>query len=264
MPLLYHYCSGEIFKSIVETKSLWLTNIACQKDKMDGQLAKKKIIKPLVDSLLATNKGNRFIEELKNNLDQPLTYITCFSKNLNPKRLWEKYGDKNKGFAIAFDDAELGSWIDRGYPAHLIEDVSYDSAKITDVVRKIIEKAMRDSEQYNSEKTVLRAYAVACDLEKIGFKYKAAVYQPEEESRIIICNEDLPFKFPISGPEQRTINGIVKEHLKLSFPKIRDFIKEVWIGCKNPMDEGRVKGFLEKNESSSVAYKMPEVSRDKV
>ena len=107
--ILYHYCDMQVFKSIIENKSIRLTDITKSNDDME----KKWLIKQYQDYL--SNSAIRLTNnEVKNILlaeingieslyDLAKSYVFCMSEKGDDLSQWRGYGNDGCGIAIGFD-----------------------------------------------------------------------------------------------------------------------------------------------------------------
>lgn len=109
--MLYHYCSVEKFKNIIDSKVLWLSDLTKSNDTQEitrtfndlWQSVKQR----LLTSDLDINIVKQEIEVLDNQyaieilIDQP--YGSCFCLNGDVLQQWQEYGDRTKGIVMGFD-----------------------------------------------------------------------------------------------------------------------------------------------------------------
>lgn len=106
--LIHHYTSFESFKSIVETKQLWLTHYKKLADSTEFETA-AKLIDDEFDKKIRSSPNKKFFQLFKNSKAYylPNTYIACFAASSKNAHLWRQYGDNNHGVAIGFDYFDL-------------------------------------------------------------------------------------------------------------------------------------------------------------
>lgn len=120
---IYRYTKFEIFKEIVENKTLYFVNpFTMWPDNKEGFLhraAQKSVELTKIDNALVTNSGKkRIIEQLKNggiykeeNQDGILDWfgMRCqsWSKSGNDHKLWKEYSCNNCAVSIAVDTSKL-------------------------------------------------------------------------------------------------------------------------------------------------------------
>ena len=107
----YYYCSYEVFTSMLESKSIWLTNLTQSNDSQEvtqlynniwddikNRLKKSDLDQNTVD-LIITQFENARIPQL--HFDVP--FGCCMSYENDLVQQWREYGDKGKGLSIGFD-----------------------------------------------------------------------------------------------------------------------------------------------------------------
>lgn len=124
IPLLYHYCAADKFESIIESQTIWLTNIVKSNDREETVLIYKsiwpKIYKKIIkaaDLLDEENDVTKIKEQLEaldnffcilsNNENNKLfdsCLGVCLSKNRDLAQNWNEYGDRSRGVALGFSE----------------------------------------------------------------------------------------------------------------------------------------------------------------
>ena len=101
-PILYHYCSRETFKSILENRSFILSDASKSNDSKEGiwaqdilndLLEKKPFLKNIYEKSFL-----KMMEEIKE--EKIRNYILCFSEEADLSGQWRSYAEKGRGFAI--------------------------------------------------------------------------------------------------------------------------------------------------------------------
>ena len=128
--VMYHYCSTTAFVSIVESKTIWLSDFKTTNDNMEGRWADHLLSIP--DDL---PHRNDILSALS--LDRHVafcgpTYIRCFSLERDLLSQWHGYADNGQGVAIGVraDLVPNRPLLEIGVPYHDYEltavDVVYD------------------------------------------------------------------------------------------------------------------------------------------
>ena len=98
--LMYHYCSTRAFCEIVNSKTIWLSDLRATNDRMEGRWA---------DSLLSLPDGVPCIEKVRPVFSlerhwafRSATYVACFSLGHDLLSQWRGYADDGKGVAVGF------------------------------------------------------------------------------------------------------------------------------------------------------------------
>lgn len=197
--LLYHYTSFESFKSIINSRSLWLTDFMNSNDSEEVIRAFKNLwsdIKPNLEKIFENNdKALQTLEiadlQMKTEIQSVLTkesdmkpYGVCFSVNRDLSENWNEYGNHGKGIAIGFDNNLLkGINHEMPHPNALLQNaigwnqVYYQNKHMNDeffnLFKAIIEKG--DKSAWIIIRTTLKHYSAFI---------KNPSYKDEREVRI--------------------------------------------------------------------------------
>ncbi len=104
--LIYHYCSMEVFESIIKKKIFWLTNHSGMNDENEI-LWNKKLVSKAANELKKELSGTDvkylelFMKEFEN-IETKDHYLICFSNRKDIQNQWKMYADHDKGVAISF------------------------------------------------------------------------------------------------------------------------------------------------------------------
>lgn len=116
--LLYHYTSYKKLKAIVESKTLWLTDIINSNDAEEVLHTFDNLWKSIKPSLLSYFAGNdyalKMIEMADSQMETEIQSVTsslfdmkpfgvCFSINRDLAQNWNEYGDHTRGVALGFN-----------------------------------------------------------------------------------------------------------------------------------------------------------------
>jgi hypothetical protein len=109
--ILYHYCTEETLKKILNSGKLWATDILCVNDKKEIDYAFEVI------NRIAAGDSRYFF---KLNVGQSArevwrkigTHIACLSSTAEISSQWDKYAAAGTGCAVGFDRVELEKWCD--------------------------------------------------------------------------------------------------------------------------------------------------------
>ena len=156
MSSIYHYCTVESFKSILENKTIRLSDISKSNDPNEI----KFIYNEYIDWIIRKNKNSKnkniFKKLLKknksfsNDIKNVTFFVSCFSKKDDDLHMWNCYG--NKGVCIEFDREKLEEHIklfqfnngtkkpinqsDNKFNQLTMEDVVYCAEKTLDTIFK--------------------------------------------------------------------------------------------------------------------------------
>lgn len=277
-PKLYHYCSIDSFFAIIQSKSIWLSNVSQMNDSKENKIIENFF--PLMDSFFEKVKFKEWIEPFYFTFQkEPL--IFCLSENKDLLSQWRGYANDGKGISIGFDinkfklnkgtlssDAFFNFTIQRINKDKKIiaeeefdqnttfQKVIYNKLEQEKYLEKNFEKVKKLSEEENFFSDLLIPI-FSHNLARVSIILKNHSFEEEKEWRIIhvphenntqgkkIKNSDLS----ISELKFRVSNNVITNYKILDFSKIFDstLIPEIVIGPKCSVDEKILKAFLISN-----------------
>jgi hypothetical protein len=147
--VLWHYTTGEALVSIVETGTVYATQVSCLNDSTEVRYASKL----LADAFLEIQQGNTvaaeetaLIRDLVKGLAEGATpsshassvwFVACFSKQRDDLTQWRAYSVGENSYAIGFI---AGGFFGRG---SLVVRVNYDMEQHKQVVRDVAAATLR-------------------------------------------------------------------------------------------------------------------------
>ncbi|MCF7817203.1 MAG: DUF2971 domain-containing protein [Kiritimatiellales bacterium] len=105
--LLYHYCSGKAFESIVKSKSIWLSDLRNSNDAYEGIAMVKAIESLAYKEGLPLLERDEVIQTARTISDSSLHFGTCFTMHEDRLGQWRGYANWGKGVAIDFPSKVL-------------------------------------------------------------------------------------------------------------------------------------------------------------
>ena len=237
--LIYHYCSMETFKAILDSKSLWLSDSKFMNDKYEGRWIDKiveEVIKELNDKYTAKQllEYKKKYDALKNKNG----YMCCFSKASDKLSQWRGYADDASGVAIGFSREAIRLTSNFNFELALM-DVLYDKEEHMRLVKESIEH------------TIVDKYDIKQDKE-LAYFYKNPSFYEEEEVRILYIPEndmkELIFADPLEAEYYSLMSNNISK-IKYRKPKSRDnfFKKIIFNICKFICR-------IEKNDEKNIPY----------
>ncbi|RUU46714.1 DUF2971 domain-containing protein [Mesorhizobium sp. M6A.T.Ca.TU.002.02.2.1] len=136
-PVIFHYCSLEIFLSIVQYKSLRLSDINTMNDYSELHWAYDRFIEA-VNQVRAEYEDSYFdyLDKLISTAQlNTLPLLSCFSTDGDVLSQWRAYADDGMGVAVGFDSAIMETLAIRCAP------VTYDPALQVEFFRDLIAAA---------------------------------------------------------------------------------------------------------------------------
>lgn len=251
-PTLYHYCSAETFKCIIENKTLRASPLSSMNDSMEHNWLKKLAIEKLTKRYKASKplnilkseqqaKQTDFFQEAifqfrNQSVEDP--FAICFSSDGDVLSQWRAYADDGLGFAVGFKQASLS--FSFGFE---LKQVSYDPKKHEKIVDKLISNALAWLENDGSVETAARRLHV--EILDPSMICKNPKFSEELEWRVV--GEEIPIPDESGREITRTTPSVnsgfrVKDGL---FVQFHDFeienssITELVLGPKNPAQHNR-------------------------
>lgn len=261
--IIYHYCSANTFKLILESKKMFLSNVETMNDIMEGEWYKKVVYSEIVKYVKDSNDVNRVWAEICYNFVSK--YICCFSEDGDILSQWRAYADDGRGFAIGFSIDDMK--INRGMPWMNVSsdysigicNVIYDIDKQINIVKMHLDDIFNKKDALGAVK--LSQYATI---------FKNPAFQEEKEWRIIhtpiiTYNENDLFDIKVTGGVSDCNFRITKFGLSSYF--VWDFsklkaspIKEIVIGPQNMTKDYILRFFLSKLEIKNVNIRKSQAS----
>lgn len=216
---IYHYCSVETFMSIIENRSIRLSDLNKTNDYMEKKWANNLITEVLKEQLkkfgialdleknyMYNEKSENHLQYYKNTLkdelyDQNLILISCFSNQEDKLSQWRAYGQDGTGVAIGFNYNKIKMLSGRNeYNGKkiVVTKVIYDETEQKKKLGKVIERGILRMKNYHKIDHFTDDFNVYLDEEFDGFcevlmddirwvgcTIKNPAFSEEEEVRII-------------------------------------------------------------------------------
>lgn len=258
--IIYHYCSVEAFRAIIQNKVLWMSSVYNLNDYKEIHWIKDKITKKINESQTKENflKYKAFEELYIKQL--PNVFIASFSQGSDLLSQWRAYADDGFGVAIGFN-------LDYFKVNNLISanEVLYDEEKqekYIDEIFKPLDNISNDID-FTSKGFQLLVQELVRKINQLSAKSKNQLFEEEQEVRLIHNpiiiddkdNEKFIFKNNISDMKFRVAVGNLIPYFELSFSeKIGNTsaILEVVKGPKNKFIDKELKIFLSNNDFYKV------------
>lgn len=252
--MIYHYCDAAAFKSIVEHKQVWLSDITKLNDTSEYKVGFNLIQNILIEKGLENEDALKNIHPEKM-IDIFQILICCFSLDGDSGSQWRLYADDSKGLSIGFDERaiETNNMFNRYLENNLqpitsrvkIQKVNYDKLAFLEQARHIIDTVMGNG-------PALKHEMIALSLCRLCTIYKDSFFKDECEIRAIV--EIRNHNANSYNLDDRT--NVYQEHtiyhkLLTSFQDSHA-IKEVIIGANCQFTEVDVKGILQEHGLEEV------------
>ena len=191
--IVYHYATLESFLSIVESQSLYFTNLYYLNDRKEYKYGVEIISDTLKHQ--AHNETSESILKILNNVEKNLEsntnssrYVACFSKNGDLLSQWRAYSNQGKGISIGFKRDYLEYFDGAFLNCMNIEYREKFQKKIINEIIKIIIayfeniKTAIDWEGYNYEFLVSKS--IISFIEDFTSSFKDSSFDEEKEFRL--------------------------------------------------------------------------------
>ena len=260
--IIYHYCSVESFRAIIENKTLWLSSVYNLNDYKEIHWIKDKIFKKIKTSITKDNfiKYKNFEELYSNQL--PNVYIASFSEGSDLLSQWRAYANDGFGVAIGFNS-------DYFKENKLVQtsSVLYDEEeqeKQIDLILKPLDE-IDDNIDIDSLEFSKICKAIITDINNLSAKSKNELFKEEQEVRLIHNpkiiddkkNKKFIFEDNLSQMMFRSVCGNLIPYFELKFEEEKKIpaILEIIKGPKNKFINEEAKIFLSNNGFYSVDIK---------
>lgn len=207
--ILYHYCSVETLLSIIQNKTIWLSDASKTNDSSElkyifdfftttvdvilesygnkyNDLIKEKVRKIVTSTVYGLVYNNIRIAKYKK------SFICCFSEAKDLLSQWRAYANDGNGVAIGFSSAML---------KNIVCDESYDFIKVIyqeKIMKEFLNKAITNRLQYAIDSCICEKKGQIVDDEKLfvqvsmiivsiwqeGFVFKHSSFKEEREWRL--------------------------------------------------------------------------------
>lgn len=207
--VLYHYCSTDAFLSIIQNKSLWLSDAKKTNDSSELKYI-FEFFKSTIDEILKSY-GEKYSSEIKDTVRQiahstmygliyekaliakyKKSFICCFSEAKDLLSQWRAYGNDGNGVAIGFSSDML---------SHIVCDETYGFTKVIykeKIMKDFLNKALVNNLQWAMDSCIdemkdekVDAQALFAQVSMIivsiwqeGFVFKHSSFREEKEWRL--------------------------------------------------------------------------------
>lgn len=194
MKSLYHYCTVETLKAIIENKTLRLSDISKSNDSKEIDFLFDEYCKWVLTSKENQNNSPIYANSIKffkkEQLDSTTFLVLCFSRRKDDLHMWNCYG--NEGVSIEFDEDSLKNYFKNTVGVGINEELKN---KIIDLKSSPIKIELKDVKYYNNE-TILKYFedkelnSNVSDFSKIFYDSpfcKNMFFECEKEVRLVFA-----------------------------------------------------------------------------
>lgn len=257
--IVYHYCSLEAFKSIIENKCLWLCDIRKSNDSQEciyfDQIMSETIQQQIVNlqdkaepnstDLVNLKKIKESIETAQ--FEQIPIYVCSLSHDGDLLSQWRGYADDGYGIALGFDSNLIHDKYNTLVAYCLCGDVFYGSKEeIATQCVQCISDSISIVQRLNISSALFMVTASDIILRRPF--YKSNAFREENEFRIVLLRESPPqndFYFQFSERKYRITNHQLSSYYEFSFASVKDnFLREIHLGPKCNIQPDDIRMFL--------------------
>ena len=187
--IVYHYCSLEAFKSIIENKCLWLCDVEKSNDSTECQ-ALPSLIVHLIENHIPAPQDTmnhrtmldmersqilKYLSSQDDTSDQ-IVYSVSFCRHADKLSQWRGYADDATGLCIGFNASYFKQLEPYGYA---LKNINYNESDLTDTAYQYFK---RISNYLNGISFLsCNQYTTIEELEKISLCRDAILYDIKEE-----------------------------------------------------------------------------------
>jgi len=250
--VIYHYCSMEALLGIVQSRTIWMTNIFYLNDDEEHYHLRRMVLSLLEEEGEELSKWaerlTHYFDLLKEKVrPEGITnvYCTCFSEDWDSLSQWRAYADDGRGVAIGFDREYFSQLVAKMPNALEMANVTYDQEEQYRIVEAILGVQPNAGEIVVEKGTDLPrlfaeflAQATAAQISRAAARCKTRAFREEREVRVIYHGPLPPEIAEDVGPlKVRASQGLLIPYHALRLdPEAKPCpIREVAFGPRNMM-----------------------------
>lgn len=220
---IYHYCSVETLKSILENKSIWLSDL-CMSNDIEEDCLLSKALYLHGKKLNMPNVHRHYLDEARKATS---IFGICFSKNRDDFVLWSLYSNKT-GVCLAFDCDKITEYFK--------DNLENENNNFRAFFVKYVDADKDCKEIIPKEKITWEKQELYNDL---SCKFKSRHWEYENEYRMVfrcytkdVTGKKVSYKFLFGGQEieLKCNNENVQRKAHFEIPLDIDLIEEIIIG----------------------------------
>lgn len=270
--VLYYYCSTNVFLSVINNQTLWLSDVT----KSNDGLELSGYINLLLDALQKAMFKNssipydKVVTALKSKMWNYYCLAICFTDQDDVVSQWQAYGDDGKGFAIGMSVSALKQ-ICSTHPLFKLSDVVYFSNDRNDKsITKDIDEQIQalskicNSVEYDTKIDIDKAishWAGNVILTSAAF-HKLKCFCGERETRLCYLRyiyenqySELKPSSMLNNVRFRSTRTAIIPYLALDISEYKNIFSELVIGPCNTSDIGAIRLLLAKQGFSCCSVR---------
>ncbi|MEH6412544.1 DUF2971 domain-containing protein [Pseudomonas sp. NPDC089395] len=252
--MIYHYCTANVFSSIISTQEVWLTDITKLNDETE-YVTGFDLISEVLSARGIKKKLLRDSASEQISCTSCQILVGCFSQEGDLGSQWRLYADDGRGLCIGFDEACISrnNLFNRSTAAgfqpiksHVaLRSVEYDQAAF---IRKV--EDLVDTLEHNNPK--IKDIMLDIGLRRYAAIYKDQFFRDEREVRAMIeIDARIDDDYEL-GVRKNVYNEQANYHKLLTSYRGISAIKEVLIGPLCPLSIEQVRDELASHNLSEV------------
>lgn len=264
---LYHYCSNDVFCSIIEKSTIWLSALTHSNDWMEGRLISELFAEVVREDNELASKAE-YLQAIQSALlDYSPGFGFCLSKRGDVLSQWRGYADDGNGLSIGFNPIRLN-----GNPKTILippalEEVVYKREKQMELLRSLyaqiknhiadfndVEDTELDTKEIGNVDDFIRDINKAklhrCLLqihENTTFLIKSGGFSEEQEVRMFSMCDNASDHVRYRSVGDRCVPYILYE-----LPRSHKTINKIVLGPKNKTPVEVVRNMLKKHGFGNV------------
>lgn len=278
--MLYHYCSLNTFYSIMQNRSIWLSDVSKSNDSKELVWATRQckyfVLNKFLEYVERMKANDRFIDtkfmefsktfDLLESIDTGNSlkaWAFCLSEKGDNLGQWRGYADDGRGISIGFNkeyfiiqNQSLGFSPDK--VCYIFDQIEYGDFDISNLLRPEDVSILSSSCDYDEiEKCFKRLMAYSIMLAPM---YKNEAFKEEKEWRMVLLAhtsaleggllpradnvDNLDPRFSIVNYTFTPRNNTLVSHIEVAMTDMKSAVKSITIGPKSNLSELDVKLFL--------------------
>lgn len=278
--MLYHYCSLNTFYSIMQNRSIWLSDVSKSNDSKELVWATRQckyfVLNKFLEYVERMKANDRFIDtkfmefsktfDLLESIDTGNSlkaWAFCLSEKGDNLGQWRGYADDGRGISIGFNkeyfiiqNQSLGFSPDK--VCYIFDQIEYGDFDISNLLRPEDVSILSSSCDYDEiEKCFKRLMAYSIMLAPM---YKNEAFKEEKEWRMVLLAhtsaleggllpradnvDNLDPRFSIVNYTFTPRNNTLVSHIEVAMTDMKRAVKSITIGPKSNLSELDVKLFL--------------------
>jgi hypothetical protein len=193
--LLYHYTTAQGLIGILESNSLWASNVSYMNDLSELRYTKKLLDEEMMKAVQDDPESDRIAFKNVFNIviDGFNAYACCFCENGDQLSQWRAYSDSGTGYALGFDESQLQAKLD-GVLGTIIYQRDKQLKSIMPTIKKAAVESRKWGEKHGQDRTQRKQFIMETirkllwDSLAFFFVFKDPAFEEERESRLIIVN----------------------------------------------------------------------------